>query len=158
VNEIWTSVVGNVATQPKTALTKNGHVVASFRLASSVRRFDKVTRDWVDDDPSYITVVCWRRLAENVTASVSKGQPVVVHGRLKIKEWERDGRKGTSAEIEASAVGHDLSLGTSAWEKHQPRTPLEVTGPDHVADDLAYEVSLETVDLDTGEIHETVAA
>jgi single-strand DNA-binding protein len=154
VNEIWTSVVGNVATQPKTALTNNGHVVSSFRLASSVRRFDKVRREWVDDEPSYITVVCWRRLAENIASSVSKGQPVVVHGRLKVKEWENDGRKGTTVEIEASAVGHDLSLGTSMWAKHEPRPQVEAAAVDHVADELAHEVSLEPIESEP----ETVAA
>ena len=143
--DIWTTIVGNVATPPKTAVTNNGHVVTSFRLASSVRRWDKVHREYVDDDPSFVTITCWRRLAENVSSSVSKGQPVVAYGRLKIKEWERDGRKGTTAEMEASSLGHDLNLGTSMWARSERKPRPESAPVDPVAAELAHEVSLEPI-------------
>jgi single-strand DNA-binding protein len=159
MNEIWTSIVGNVATQPKMALTNNGLAVTSFRLASSVRRWDKVNREYVDDQPSFVTVTCWRRLAENVASSVSKGQPVLVHGRLKIKEWVReDGRKGTTAEMEASALGHDLNLGTSMWAKHEKRGQTEPATVDPIAEELKREVSLEPIGPGPDEVRETVAA
>jgi single-strand DNA-binding protein len=144
VNDIWVGVAGNVATTPKTAVTANGHTVTSFRLASSVRRQDKGTGEWHDEPPSYVTVVCWRRLAQNVTVSVKLGQPLVVYGRLKVRDWERDGRKGTTVEVEASAVGHDLSRGTSVWSPFKPGAATE-TGADPVASGLADEVSLEPV-------------
>lgn len=144
MNDIWVGVAGNVATTPKTAVTANGHTVTSFRLASSVRRQDKASGQWYDEPPSYVTVVCWRRLAQNVTASVSRGQPLVVYGRLKVRDWERDGRKGTTVEVEASAVGHDMSMGTSLWSPFRQGRPVE-GGGDPVAADLAHEVSLEPV-------------
>jgi single-strand DNA-binding protein len=150
VYEIWTSIVGNVATQPKTAYTKSGLAVTSFRVASSVRRFDKVTREWVNDPPSYVTVTCWRWLAENVASSVTKGQPVVVHGRLKVRDWQtEDGRKGTTAEMEATALGHDLNLGTSMYVKSPARAQPEPAGADLTAEELSHEVSLEPIDLDS---------
>lgn len=59
----------------------------------------------------------WRGLAENVMASVGVGEPLVVQGRLRVREEEREGKKWTTAEIDAVAVGHDLSRGTSAFRR-----------------------------------------
>ena len=140
MNDIWIGLVGNVATTPKTAKTTNGHLVTSFRLASSVRKQDKETGQWYDELPSYLTVVCWRRLAENVSSSVSLGHPVVVYGRLKVKEWEREGRKGTNVEVEALAVGHDMTRGMSIWSPPRRAVPDQ-----EAAEDLAYVVSQEPV-------------
>jgi len=133
VNDIWTTIVGNVATTPKTSLTPDGVPVTSFRLASSRRYQDRATGRWVDGAASYVSVTCWRRLAENVSSSVSLGHPLVVYGRLTITEWERDGRKGSNADLLAQAVGHDMSRGTSMWapspRRQEAPKPSEVVEP-----------------------------
>jgi single-strand DNA-binding protein len=41
----------------------------------------------------------------------------VVSGRLKIRDWDNGERSGTSVEIEAAAIGHDLTFGTSSFER-----------------------------------------
>ena len=54
-------------------------------------------RGWADVDTLFVTVVCWRQLAENVAASCAKGDPVMVSGRLRIRQWSADdGRQGTA--------------------------------------------------------------
>jgi single-strand DNA-binding protein len=77
--EIPIAVVGNVATSVQGKLTSAGRV-ASFRLASNVRRFDRTRGIWYDAETNYFTVTCWRQLADNVLSSLSKGDPVVVSG------------------------------------------------------------------------------
>ena len=72
------------------------------------------------------------------------GQPLVVYGRLKVRDWERDGRKGTTVEVEASAVGHDLSRGTSMWAPLQGRAAAS-SAATRLPQSLAHEVSLEPV-------------
>jgi single-strand DNA-binding protein len=56
-----------------------------------------------------VRVNCWRRLGENVRACVAKGDPVVVRGKLSVREYEAEGVRRTSTEIEARSVGLDLA-------------------------------------------------
>ena len=117
VNDIEVTVVGNVVTDVRHVVTNRGIPVASFRLASTSRRFDRESGRWVDGDVTFFTINCWRQLADNVGASLTKGQPVVVIGRLRTRDWERGDKRGTSVEIDALAVGHDLCRGISQFER-----------------------------------------
>jgi single-strand DNA-binding protein len=115
VNETSVTMVGNVASEIRTNRTREGHTVSSFRLACTSRRFTR-TRGWVDGDTTFVTVVCWRHLAEHVASSFGKGEPVIVVGRLRVREWTADdGRSGKDVEVEAQTAGHDLGRGTSAF-------------------------------------------
>jgi single-strand DNA-binding protein len=65
-------------------------------------------------------------LAENMFHSLGKGDRVVVAGRLRIREWEDGEKSGTTVEIDAATVGHDLSWGTSAYtRRHTPAVETE---------------------------------
>ncbi|MGH8837123.1 MAG: single-stranded DNA-binding protein, partial [Actinomycetes bacterium] len=123
--EIPIAVVGNVATSVQGKLTSAGRV-ASFRLASNVRRFDRTRGIWYDAETNYFTVTCWRQLADNVLSSLSKGDPVVVSGRIHVRAWKNAEREGITVEIEAGAVGHDMSRGTSAFRRKEPEPPEPV--------------------------------
>ena len=103
------TVTGIVATTPRHLVTSSGLSITSFRLASSQRRFDRVKQTWVDAETNWYTVSSFRQLAHNVVHSVRKGEHVVVAGRLRIRPWENADRNGTSVEVEADTVGHDLA-------------------------------------------------
>jgi len=115
VNDTYVTVVGRVASELRCSTTDGGIPVASFRVATTPRRYSP--SGWTDGHTSYVTVTCWRGLADNVKDSLKKGQPVVVHGRQSVRPWKRDERTGTSVEIDADAVGHDLRWGTARFEK-----------------------------------------
>jgi single-strand DNA-binding protein len=117
MNDIITTVVGNAVTDVSLRTTTSGASVASFRLASNSRRFDKATKSWVDQEPSYLSITAWSQLAENVALSVHKGQSVVVTGKLKVRQWQDGDKNGTAVEIDAQAIGHDLNRGTSDFTK-----------------------------------------
>jgi len=116
--DIPIAVAGNIATSVQSKVTTAGRI-ASFRLASNVRRFDRTRGVWYDAETNYFTVTCWRQLADNVLGSVSKGQPVVVAGRVHVRQWKNGEREGITVEIEANAVGHDLSRGTSTFHRKE---------------------------------------
>jgi single-strand DNA-binding protein len=117
MNEIYTTVVGNLASEVSLRNTATGRPFASFRIASNPRRFNRTTNQWVDGDPNYLTVTCWGALAENVESSIKKGDPVVVSGKLKIRQWQDGEKSGTAVEVEAVAVGADLARGTSTFKR-----------------------------------------
>jgi len=118
MNETMVTLVGHVATEPALRMTSGGARVASFRLASTERRFDRGAGGWRDGNTTFFTVTAWRNMAENVCGSVEKGQPVVVHGRLKDASYDtKDGQHRTVLEVEAFALGHDLRRGVARFTK-----------------------------------------
>ena len=117
MNDIITTVIGNAVTDVSLRVTSSGTSVASFRIASNSRRFDKSTSSWIDQEPSYLSITAWSQLAENVALSVHKGQPLVVPGKLKVRQWQDADNSGTNVEIDAIAIGHDLNRGTSEFTK-----------------------------------------
>ena len=116
MHETMVCVVGNVATQPVYKELASG-ASARFRLAVTARYWDREKNTWTDGHTNFFTVWARRSLATNVGASVSVGDPVVVHGRLKVRTEQRDGQSWTSADVDAVAIGHDLSRGTSAFRR-----------------------------------------
>jgi len=117
MNDIITTVIGNAVTDVSLRVTSSGTSVASFRIASNSRRFDKSTNSWIDQEPSYLSITAWSQLAENVALSVHKGQGLVVTGKLKVRQWQDADKSGTNVEIDATAIGHDLNRGTSEFTK-----------------------------------------
>ncbi len=116
MNDATVTITGNVATDIRHVETDNGVHIASFRLGSTPRRWTK-GRGWVDGDTSYYTVTCWRFLAQNVARSLSKGDPVVISGTVRVREWSQGDRSGVVTEVDATSVGHDLNRGISRFAR-----------------------------------------
>jgi single-strand DNA-binding protein len=117
MNETLITVVGNLVDDPKLRTTDSGVEVCSFRVASTARRLDRETGRWVDYGQLFLGVSCWRGLGINVAASLHKGDPVVVSGRLFTRQYERDGQLRSSYEVDAVAVGPDLARGTASFQR-----------------------------------------
>ena len=112
-----TTITGLVATTPRHLITKDGLPITSFRLASSNRRFDRASMEWVDGETNWYTITSYRTLAINTIASIGKGDRIVVSGNLRVRDWDNGERTGTSVELEASNIGHDLAWGTTAFTR-----------------------------------------
>ena len=110
MNETMVTVTGNVAGDVIARRVGNNgeHLLVTFRVASSERRWDKATESWIDGDRFTASVNCWRRLAEGARILV-KGDPVVLTGRLSVREYETEAGRRYMTEIAATAVGPDLS-------------------------------------------------
>lgn len=123
MNDTYVTLVGNVVADPTHVQLESGVHVLSMRIASTSRRYDRALGEWRDASTLFLTVSCWRALAENVAASVGKGDPVVVTGRLRVRNYPgKEGGRRISVEIEATALGHDLSRGVARFQKAGSRT------------------------------------
>ena len=108
------TVVGNLVDDPELRFTPSGAAVANFRIASTPRTFDKQSNEWKDGDALFLTCSVWRQAAENVAESLQRGMRVVVHGRLKSRQYEtREGEQRTVVELEVDEVGPALAFATA---------------------------------------------
>ena len=120
---------GWVGTEPTYGVTSNGNPYARFRMSVNDGYFDRGTQAWNDGHTSWYNVCCYNQLAENVARSIRKGQKVIALGRLRIKNFQRqDGSAGMDVDLYASAVGHDLAMGVSTWNRRRDETPAEASG------------------------------
>lgn len=110
------TVIGTVGTEPEQRLTPNGPVTG-FRLACNSRRLDKATGEWRDGPTSWFDISVWRGLGEHALRSLHTGERVIVSGRLQMRTWESGEKHGTSADITADAIGHDLRWGTTTFQR-----------------------------------------
>lgn len=153
VNGLNVTAVGWAATDPR-EVVGGGVPFTSFRLATTPRRYDNRRDGWVDGRTEWITVKLFRETAHNVAASVRKGQPLVVHGRLHTEEWNGPDGTRTSLVLEAIALGHDLTRGRGEFVRRTYTNGVadgaepsgargDGTTPDHGADPDPW--SLDTV-------------
>ncbi|MFI5715811.1 single-stranded DNA-binding protein [Nocardia sp. NPDC051750] len=112
--ETLATVVGTVVTEPVKRDLPSGEQMLSFRLASTARRLDRDSGEWVDNGVLFLTVSCWRRLVAGVDASIRRGDPVIVQGQLRSNEYRsRDGIERRDLEMRAQTVGPDLTRCTA---------------------------------------------
>lgn len=83
---------GNLIADPYLKVFQSGANICKFRIATSRRKrtgeVDAKGREvWEDTDQLFIDVECWNQVAVNARASLFKGAPVVVTGRLVTESW-----------------------------------------------------------------------
>jgi single-strand DNA-binding protein len=133
IHDAQVNLAGYVATEPKFRKVAGDTSSAKLRVAYTARRRDKETGEWGDGPTSFVTIQCWRTLADNVAMSVHKGEPVLVMGRLQVRRYEdAEGSPRTAVEIEATSVGHDLARGVAKFSRTRwpsAATADEAEGP-----------------------------
>lgn len=98
-------LVGNVGIDPEVRSLETGVKVARVRLATTERMFNRQTNE-TTEHTEWHTITLWRGLAEVVDKYVRKGSQIYIEGRLRSREWERDGVKHYATEI----VADDMKL------------------------------------------------
>lgn len=139
-NNSQIAVSGLVATTPRHIITLDGLPITSFRLASGIKVWDKSAGKWKDGETNWFTITAFHNLAINTKDSVSKGDRVIVYGSLKVRDWDNGERSGTSVEISADTIGHDLAWGTSVFT----RTAFTSSSQDYDNDPSNEKVDLTT--------------
>ena len=111
------TIVGNVTRSPELRFTTGGKGIASFGIACN-RRWQQ-NGEW-QEKVSFFNVTAWDQLGENCAASVTKGDRVVVTGRLEQREYEtQQGEKRNVVEIVADEIGPSLRWATATVERTQ---------------------------------------
>ena len=112
---------------PELTTAANGSVVCKMRVVTNRRRM--VDGDWQDTDTSWWQVTCFGKVAEAAAATLVKGDLVIIEGRVKQREWEKDGVKRTTAEVTADEVAKVVKAG---W-----KAPAQEGSPDPWATEAA---------------------
>lgn len=124
--ETHITITGNVITNVVRRCLPDGTTLVNFRVASNERRFNKDAGGWANGDSLYLSVTCWRQLAENVLRTFSVGDPIIVRGRLFTRSYEdKEGRQKSVIEMEGLAVGPDLARSVAKITRlHRDGTPV----------------------------------
>ncbi|MCA0144056.1 single-stranded DNA-binding protein [Blastococcus sp. LR1] len=128
MNDTIVTVVGNVVDAPRRNNTQNG-TVTNFRMASNARRYDASREEFVDSGTLWIDVECWGNLSSNVSASISKGDPVIVHGAMTTHSWESEAGPRSKPQIKAFSVGPNLQKGRALFTRDKFARTGEVVPP-----------------------------
>jgi single-strand DNA-binding protein len=124
-NEPTTTITGNLTADPELRFTPAGRPVAAFTIANTPRFPDRTTGEWQDGETWFVRCSAWGDTAENIAASLSRGQAVVATGRLRCRTWEdKDGGKRASVEMTVDDIGPSLRRAvakvTKATREHAP--------------------------------------
>jgi single-strand DNA-binding protein len=130
------TVAGNLTADPELRFTATGVPVVTFTVASTERRLDKDSGQYVDGETLFLRCNLWRQDAENLCESATKGTRIMVSGTLRQRNYEaQDGTKRTSYEVQAEEVGISLKWATArpvkAHRNHGPvpEDPWASTAP-----------------------------
>jgi single-strand DNA-binding protein len=122
-----TTVIGNLVDDPELRFTSSGIAVTNLRVAVTQRI--QQDGEWRDGDTSFLKVNVWRAQAEHLADSLTKGDRVMVTGRLRQRSWETpQGDKRSVTEIEADEVGASLKFATAKVERTSERGNGERSG------------------------------
>lgn len=94
-------LIGNLAGDLESRVTQSGIANCTFRLA--VQR--KYANQQGEREADFITIVCWRQLAENCARFLRKGSKAGVEGRMQTRSYQaQDGSKRYITEVVADNV------------------------------------------------------
>jgi len=115
------TIVGNLTRDPELRFTPSGTPVVSFGLAVNKRTQNKDTGEWTNN-ADFFNTVAWFKLAENCAQSLTKGDRVLISGRLSQENWEdKSGQKRSAYKIIANIIAPSLEFASCKIEKN-PRT------------------------------------
>lgn len=103
---------GRLGADPEMTTGSNGSAVTRMRVVTNGRRM--VDGDWQDTDTSWWQVTAFGRQAEAAAEQLRKGDLVLIQGKVKQREWEKDGVKRVTAEVTADEVAKVCKTGQAA--------------------------------------------
>lgn len=111
---------GNLTRDPEVRTTQGGTPIMSLGLAVNDRRKNS-NGEW-EDYANFIDCTMFGNRAQNVSQYLSKGQRVMIDGKLRYSQWERDGQKRSKIEVIVDDIDFQANRGdTSAYSA--PSTP-----------------------------------
>ena len=93
-------LIGRITKDPELRYTSSNIATTRFTLAVN-RPFQGQNGEQGTD---FISIVVWRKQAENVKKYVSKGSLVAVEGRIQTGSYEKDGQRIYTTDVVADSV------------------------------------------------------
>lgn len=94
------SIMGRLVADPDLRQTPNNISVCKFTVAVEDDILDKNGKRATQ----FISVIAWRQLAEFVSRNFVKGKFIIVHGRLKNNNYEKENIKHYGIQVEVSHI------------------------------------------------------
>ena len=109
---------GRLIEDPALRYTDTGTAVCKVRLAFNARRKNQHTGEWEDGDTFFVTGTVFKDYAENVAESLSKGDLVMVTGRLRTNQWkDQEGNNRSTTEMTVDHIGPALAYSSATVKK-----------------------------------------
>ena len=126
----YTTVIGRLTRNPELHKVGAKEITkVTLRVASNEGRRDPATQEWTEGEKLYVNVNCWRALGQNAMVFTT-GDPVIVHGRLRTREWTTaEGDRRSVTELDATAVGPDLGKCVVTEMRRLRAEPPATPGP-----------------------------
>jgi single-strand DNA-binding protein len=97
-------LLGNCGRDPEVRYLPSGQAIANVSVATTSRRKDKTSGEWVEET-QWHRVVFFERLAEVAGEYLKKGNPVYVEGRLRYGKYtDKDGVERNTTDIVATEM------------------------------------------------------
>jgi single-strand DNA-binding protein len=97
------TISGNLTADPELRQLTGGQTLCKIRIAHNERR-KLESGDWVDN-PQFFDVTLWSGVGGWIADNLTKGDKVVVAGRLRWREYETaDGDKRQAIDISADSI------------------------------------------------------
>ena len=90
-------LIGNITHPIDLRQTPAGVSVADFSIAITERR-QSGAGEWIEET-TFVSVVVWGSSAQYLHRNASVGSRVLVEGKLKLDEWEKDGEKRSRMKV-----------------------------------------------------------
>ena len=116
-------LVGNLGRDAELKFTGNGFAIARFSIATTDRRKDSKTGEWVEKT-EWHRIVLLGKQAESLQDYLKKGKQIYVEGRIETRSWDdKDGQKRYTTEIVADRIQLLGGGGGERWRRwrRQPR-------------------------------------
>ena len=124
-------LIGTVGQDPDVKYLDGGIAVARLSIATNERYKNK--NGETVDQTEWHNIVFWRGLAETIEKYVTKGMRIYIEGRLRNRNWEKDGIKHYSYEIQADTMqmltpkNEGGSTQKTSQQQQEPQTPLSAS-------------------------------
>ena len=115
VNKV--TLIGTLGRDPEVKYMPNGNAVANIALATDESYNDKATGQKVEQT-EWHRIVVYGKLAEIIQQYLTKGAKAYFEGKLKTREWEKDGVKRYTTEIVANEMM--MLSGNNQGQQAQP--------------------------------------
>lgn len=118
------TIVGKLTADPEIRMLPSGVSVANFTIVANERKFNKDTNTWEQGAATFLKASLWRQYGENVAESLRRGDQVIAVGEMVQRDWEKDGVKRSSMELNVDEIGPTLRFTTVSVARgdRQPAT------------------------------------
>lgn len=107
------TVAGRLTKDGELRFTSSGTPVLGFTVATDVGYGEK-------KHALFVRCSLWGKRAESLDPYLKKGMPITVYGEADLREWEANGKSGTSLELRVNEVELQGSRSQSTDNRSEP--------------------------------------